>query len=138
MADQDRTPPDLLGSLLSGKKQETSRIPEDHKAGIPESQKIIKPAKKRQPASRPAHPPKVKTKEAPTPGDKIKATFYISTEISEALELGWIQLRTLTPKKQRGQVSKSLIVELSLQETLQDLRNEQTNSRLVLKTRGHK
>jgi hypothetical protein len=131
MADPDRTPPDLLGSLLSGKKQEPSGIPVDHKAGIPERQHTIKPVRQRKPAvKKPPTPP------VEEPSDlKIKATFYISTGAVEALEAGWIQLRSLAPKKSRGQISKSLIVELSLQEALQELKSKKDKSILAKKTR---
>ena len=132
MADQDRTPPDLLGSLLSGKKQEPSGIPVDHKAGIPESQNTIKPVRQRKPAKKPPTPP------VEEPSDlKVKATFYISTGAVEALEAGWIQLRSLAPKKTRGKISKSLIVEEALQDLLEELTKRGADSSLAKRIARH-
>jgi len=133
MADPDRTPPDLLGSLLTGKKQEPAQIPESHKAGIPERQPTIKPARKRKPAVKKPPTPQVKE-----PSDlKVKATFYISTGAVEALEAGWIQLRSLAPKKSRGQISKSLIVEEALQDLLEELTKRGADSSLAKRIARH-
>ena len=138
MADKDRTPEDLLGSLLSGKKPAQSPesqpavIPEGQLTGIPVSQPTSKPVrKKKEPVSRPAPAPAKKAEEAP--GDKVKATFYLSTETVEDLETGWIQLRRLAPKETRGQVSKSLIVELALQIALEELKSKKDKSLLAKK-----
>lgn len=145
MADKDRTPEDLLGSLLSGKKpgvqkpadqqpgrpeEETAGKPEDQHTGIPASHNTIKTArKKREPAARPA--PAKEQEEAP--GDKVKATFYISTQAVDSLEEGWIRLRRLAPKEQRGQISKSLIVELAVQMALEELKSKGEKSLLARK-----
>ena len=137
MADR-KTTPDVLGSLLGGDTEPTKKPadqntikPEYHNAGIPEYHKASKTAK--QPASKPVRqqkkPAPIKEEEASE--DKIKATYYISTEIAEALEDGWIQLRRISPKDSRGQVSKSLIVELAIQMALDELKSKGKDSRLV-------
>ena len=137
MADRKQTP-DILGSLLGGSEEAEPTIkPADHNTGIPVDHKAIKtagkptikPAKKRAPAE-----PASEIQKPEAPGEKIKATFYISSEISERLETGWIQLRGLTPKDQRGDISKSLIVEKALQEVLTDLEKRGKDSLLANKT----
>lgn len=139
MADR-KTTPDILGSLLGGEteppeKQEkpvdqNTIKPEYHNTGMPEYHKDSKPVKQptRRPARQQKKPAPIKEEEASE--DKIKATYYISTEIAEALEDGWIQLRRISPKDSRGQVSKSLIVELALQEALDELKSKGRDSRL--------
>jgi hypothetical protein len=140
MANRKQTP-DILGNLLGGSEpakkpadQSTIKpvdhntgIPVNHKAIIPADQHTIKPAKKRA-------DPKPAPKKTEAPGEKIKATFYISSDISDRLEEGWIQLRGLTPKDQRGDISKSLIVEKALQEVLTDLEKRGKDSLLAKKT----
>jgi len=49
----------------------------------------------------------------------------------EALEEGWLELRKLADKKDRGQISKSLIVELALQLALEDLEKKGADSSLA-------
>lgn len=141
MADRKHTP-DILGSLLGGSDTEPPKKPagqptikpEYHNAGIPEGQKALKPVgQKRQPAAPPAPAPAKQPEEAP--GDKVKATFYISGQVVEDLETAWIQLRKLTPKQLRGQVSKSLIVELAVQMALEDLESKGEKSLLAKKAK---
>jgi len=140
MTDRKKTP-DILGSLLGEIKESPKKMvnqntiePEYHKDGRPEYHKdgkseekhTIKPARQKKSISTPE--PQVKEEE--TPGDKVKATYYISSEIVESLEEGWIQLRRLTPKDQRAQISKSLIVELALQVALEELESKGSESNL--------
>jgi len=131
MADRKKTP-DILGSLLGGSEPEPTIKPESHNTGIPESHKDSLPVRQptRKPAKKKASAPEVKPQ---APGEKEKATFYISSQIVEALEEGWIQLRQLTPKDQRGQISKSLIVELALQISLEELNKKGQASLLAKK-----
>jgi len=134
MADRKQTP-DILGSLLG----DTPKKPEDqntikteyHKAGIPEYHKDSKPV--RQPTSKPVSHKKAPD-QAQAPGEKVKATFYIDSKAVEALEDGWIQLRKLAPKKVRGHISKSLIVELALQMALEDLKAKGSSSQIAKKS----
>lgn len=155
MADRKHTP-DILGSLLGGSDQEPAKkpasqptikpvdqntgIPEYHNAikteghndGIPEGQPTIKPAKKKRETAAQQAPAK-EPEEAP--GDKVKATFYISGQVVEDLEAGWIKLRKLAPKETRSQVSKSLIVELAVQMALEELESKGSRSLLAKKIR---
>lgn len=123
--------PDVLGDLLgdTGKEEKQNTIKtESHKAGIPERQNTIKTVKQqtRKPASQ-------KTSEEEAPGQKIKATYYISEQAVEKLEDGWIQLRRLLPKEKRTSVSKSSIVEIALEIALADLEKKKESSLLAKK-----
>ena len=140
MADRKKTP-DILGSLLG----DTS-MPEYHNTGIPEYHNDSKP--ELQPTSKPVRKSTGKTVSKPTskpvsqkkaepqePAEKVKATYYLDTEVVEALEEGWMELRKLADKKDRGQISKSLIVELALQLALEDLEKRGADSSLAKKCR---
>ena len=138
MADRKKTP-DILGSLLG----DTS-MPEYHNTGIPEYHKDSKP--ELQPTSKPVRKSTGKTVSKPTskpvsqkkaepqePAEKVKATYYLDAEVIEALEEGWMELRKLADKKSRGQISKSLMVELALQMALEDLQKKGSDSLLARK-----
>lgn len=139
MADRKKTP-DILGSLLG----DTS-MPEYHNTGIPEYHNDSKP--ELQPTSKPVRKSTGKTVSKPTskpvsqkkaeaqPAEKVKATYYLDAEVVEALEEGWMELRKLADKKDRGQISKSLIVELALQLALEDLEKRGADSSLAKKCR---
>ena len=140
MADRKKTP-DILGSLLG----DTSK-PEYHNTGIPEYHNDSKP--ELQPTSKPVRKSTGKTVSKPTskpvsqkkaepqePAEKVKATYYLDAEVVEALEEGWMELRKLADKKDRGQISKSLIVELALQLALEDLEKRGADSSLAKKCR---
>jgi hypothetical protein len=144
MADRKKTP-DILGSLLGGADIETPKKTEDQNTIKPEYHKDSKPEVKPtiKPVRQKTSPPKDKDliagkEQEEAPGDKVKATYYISSEIVEALEEGWIQLRRLTPKDQRSQISKSLIVELALQTALEELDNKGSKSLLAKKAKKDK
>ena len=130
MADRKKTP-DILGSLLG----DTIK-PEYHNTGIPEYHNDSKPVRKStgktvsKPTSKPVSQKKAEPQE---PAEKVKATYYLDTEVVEALEEGWMELRKLADKKDRGQISKSLIVELALQMALEDLRKKGSDSLLAKK-----
>ena len=102
-------------------------------AGIPVDQNAVKPARKKKEPADPAPVPAKEQEEAPV--DKVKATFYIATETVEALEEGWSRLRKLVPKDLRGQVSKSLMVELAIQMALEELQVKGIKSLLARKAR---
>lgn len=139
MADRKRTP-DILGSLLGGAEEEASQkpagkntiktehhndiMPVNHKDGTPADKPTIKPVRKKpepQPAPEPGEAPEV----------KVKATYYLSGEIMDSLESVWIELRRLTPKSLRGQISKSLIVEVALEKALYEFNKKGKNSPLA-------
>lgn len=126
MADRKQTP-DILGSLLGDTQPETPKKPVYQNTIKPEYHKDSKPV--RQPTSKPVSHKKPKDQD--TPGEKVKATYYISSQAVEALETGWIQLRRLASKKTRGQISKSLIVELALQMALEDLDSKGSSSQIA-------
>ena len=130
MADRKKTP-DILGSLLgdtSKPEYHNTGIPEYHNDSKPELQPTIKTVRK--PTSKPVSQ---KKPEAQEPAEKVKATYYLDAEVVEALEEGWMELRKLADKKDRGRISKSLIVELSLQLALDELKAKGVNSLLAKK-----
>ena len=140
MADRKKTP-DILGSLLgdtSKTEYHNTGIPEYHKDSKPELQSTSKPVRKStgktvsKPTSKPVSQKKAEPQE---PAEKIKATYYLDAEVVEALEEGWMELRRLADKKDRGQISKSLIVELSLKMALDELKAQGVNSLLAKKCR---
>ncbi len=129
MADRKKTP-DILGSLLgdtSKTEYHNTGIPEYHNDSKPELQPTSKPVRK--PTSKPVSQKKPEAQ----PAEKVKATFYLDTEIVETLEEGWMELRKLADKKDRGQISKSLIVELALKLALEDLEKRGAESSLAKK-----
>ena len=140
MADRKKTP-DILGSLLGDTikpEYHNTGIPEYHNDSKPELQPTIKPVS--QPTSKPARKPtsklvSQKKAEAKGPAGKVKATYYLDAEIVEALEEGWMELRKLADKKDRGQISKSLIVELALKLALDELKTQGVKSLLAKKCR---
>ena len=130
MADRKKTP-DILGSLLgdtSKPEYHNTGIPEYHNDSEPELQPTSKPVRKR--TSKPVSQKKALAEE---PAEKVKATFYLDSKAVESLEDGWMELRKLADKKDRGQISKSLIVELALQMALEDLRKKGSDSLLAKK-----
>jgi len=139
MADRKKTP-DILGSLLGDTikpEYHNTGIPEYHKDSKPELQTTSKPVSQstgkpaRKPTSKPVSQKKPEAKE---PALKVKATFYLGAETVETLEEGWMELRKLADKKARGQISKSLIVELALQQALDELKSQGTKSLLAKKS----
>ena len=140
MADRKKTP-DILGSLLgdtSKTEYHNTGIPEYHNDSKPELQSTSKPVRKStsktvsKPTSKPVSQKKAEPQE---PAEKVKATYYLDAEVIEALEEGWMELRKLADKKDRGQISKSLIVELSLKMALDELKAQGENSLLAKKCR---
>ena len=140
MADRKKTP-DILGSLLgdtSKTEYHNTGIPEYHNDSKPELQSTSKPVRKS--TSKTVSKPTSKTvgqkKPLETgPAEKVKATFYLEAGIVEALEEGWMELRKLADKKDRGQISKSLIVEQALKLALDELKAQGVNSLLAKKCR---
>ena len=128
MADRKKTP-DILGSLLG----DTIK-PEYHNTGIPEYHNDSKPVRKStgKTASKPTSKPVSQKKAEPQePAEKVKATYYLDAEVVEALEEGWMELRKLADKKDRGQISKSLIVELAVQIALEELKSKGSSSQIA-------
>jgi len=134
MADRKKTP-DILSSLLgdtSKPEHHIASIPEYHNDSKPELQPTSKPVRK--PTSKPTSKPVSQKKaQAEEPAEKVKATFYLESKAVESLENGWMELRKLADKKSRGQISKSLMVELALQMALEDLQKKGADSLLARK-----
>lgn len=130
MADRKKTP-DIMADLLGGSPQQPTIKPEGHNTGIPAYQPTIKTERKRSaPQVKPA--PEEKTPAQAT-REKVKATFYISADIVDRLEEGWSELRKISPKEARGEISKSFIVETCLQEALEGLARSGRTSLLAKK-----
>ena len=140
MAERKKTP-DILGSLLgdtSKTEYHNTGIPEYHNDSEPELQPTSKTVRKStgKPVSKPTSKPAGQKKaEAEEPAEKVKATYYLDAEVVEALEEGWMELRKLADKKDRGQISKSLIVELALKLALEELEKRGAESSLAKKCR---
>lgn len=119
-----RETPDVLGELL-GEKQPAPEAPKETTEEKPTSKPARKPTRKpaRQKASKPAPPP--------LPEEKVKATFYLSPEALDSLEEGQLRLRRLVDRDKRGQVSKSLIVEMALLAALEELEAKKDKSQLA-------
>ncbi len=64
---------------------------------------------------------------------KVKATFYLSKSVVEALEDAHLALRRMAGAPRRSGVSKSLIVEKALELALEELALEASQSRLARK-----
>lgn len=136
--DKREETPDVLGQILGGPKKPETPVEAPTKAAegqleaqaetpseTVEEQPVKKPAKRRQRARKPAP--------APPPSDeKVKATFYLSPGTLDSLEEGKLQLRRMAGSEKRGQVSKSLIVELALQMALRELESKKGKSQLAI------
>ena len=140
MAERKKTP-DILGSLLgdtSKTEYHNTGIPEYHNDSKPELQPTSKPVRKStgKTVSKPTSKPVSQKKPESQPAEKVKATFYLEAEIVEALEEGWMELRKMADKKDRGQISKSLIVEQALKLALEDLEKRGADSSLARRRGG--
>jgi hypothetical protein len=137
-ADRKQTP-DILGSLLDGKKEDKDTIkPEYHKASKPEEQPTSKPVshKNSKTEVKSTSKPVKQLREAPgkpgePSGEKLKATYYLAVEAVDALEEGWYQLRRMASTEDRAGISKSLIVETALQIALEELEKSGQKSRIA-------
>lgn len=64
-------------------------------------------------------------------GDKVKVTFYISSDAVESLETAWLSLRKLAKKGTRRSASKSKIVEAAIRMAAQDVAEKGERSKFV-------
>jgi hypothetical protein len=64
--------------------------------------------------------------------EKVKATFYLSQEAVDALDEAWYRLRRLV-KSDKGRVSKSAIVDMAVQMTLEELEAKGTESPIAIR-----
>ncbi len=76
-----------------------------------------------------SRPVKGKTASPPEQTAPIKATFYLSQQIVDALEDAWLSLRKMT--KARGDISKSGIVQEAIRLAVEDLKDKAGKSRLA-------
>lgn len=151
MADRKRTP-DILTDILGGgpspapAPRPEASIPASQEAGLPVRQDTSKPARQdtgkpasqptrkpaRQQARTPASQQASKTAEEPAPGgDRLKATYYLSSEAMAGLDEAWLQLRRMAKAEDRTRISKSLMVEQAILLALEELEAEGAESRLA-------
>jgi len=67
---------------------------------------------------------------------KRKATYYLSEETLSGLEEAWFGLRQLADDGEKRSVSKSAIVEAALEEAIDDLKSDGTDSAIARKLLG--
>ena len=130
--DKRKDPPDVLGEILGEIPAPARQEAEEKPAGQPPA--TSKPA--RQPTSKTAQRKAGKPARKPAPAPvaeepKLKATFYLSPSLLDRLEEAQLHLRRLALLDDRGKVSKSLIVEMSLLAALQELRDKDKESLLA-------
>lgn len=122
--------PDILSDVLGNKplsmaiKAPRASKPEHHNTGKTEHHNADKRVKQQTPA------------ESPKPladeeGDKVKVTFYISSDAVQSLEDAWLSLRKLTKQRTRRSTSKSKIVEAAIRMAAQDVADKGEQSRFV-------
>ena len=73
----------------------------------------------------------------PESTEKVKATYYISQTTADDLEDAWYQLRKEAPPENRGEISKSSIVDVALRMVLEDLKKQGKESQLASKMLYH-
>ena len=110
MPKRKETPPDIMASLLSGKKEE----PE------PEPKPTATEPRKPEPAA-------LETGEPET----VKVTVYLSEDTAYGLDDAKASLRRLLKPERKHSVTKSLIVEAALSIALQELLEKQGESSLA-------
>ena len=111
----DRTP-DVLGSLLDGKKADpeaTEKLQEQPIKDKPE------PAQEK---------PSKELLESPE-GKKAKATYYLDENVLALLDEAWLDLRKMAIN--RTSISKSWIVEQAIQMAVQELRDKGSKSSIA-------
>ena len=124
--------PDVLGEVLSKPEAsgaQTSDTPERHQDSMLVNQKDGNQVyhkdsitEKQEDGEMSYHPN----------AEKVKATFYLSQEAVDALDEAWFRLRRLT-KTDKGRVSKSAIVDIAVQTTLEELETKGSESQLARK-----
>lgn len=109
MSNRKKTP-DLLHQILTGHKEDptASRTLDTSKSssqqdGVPEAEE-----------ERGSNTSGVATTE------KIKGTYYLSPDGANAIDDMWYNLRKLVAPENRGQISKSLIVDIAVQLALEE------------------
>ena len=111
----DRTPDDLLGSLLTGKKT----APEDTE----------KPQKEPIQAEDRSSRKKASESFLESPGGKAKATYYLDESVLSKLDEAWLALRKMAIN--RTSISKSWIVEQAILMAVQELESKGSKSKIA-------
>ena len=107
MMNQRKSTPSLMEDLLSGRR----RRQEGQSGGQPDVEPI--------------------RDEVGSGEEKKKATFYILEDVLHNLDEMQLQLRRLADSSQRGQISKSAIVEAALQIAMEELAQHPEESALA-------
>jgi len=136
--------PDILSDVLGGKplnapatKAPKTSTPEHHNTGTQSSGKSEHHnagETERLNAGTLAHqqaPAEPLAPAADDDADKVKVTFYISSDAVESLENAWLSLRKLTKQRTRRGTSKSKIVEAAIRMAAQDVADKGEQSRFV-------
>ena len=143
---KDERTPDILGALTSKPAKKQAAKKSNHQTSKPAKKQSRKPAKKKD--SKPSKRQTVKMQSQRLreymEGDKVKSTVYLSDETHEDLEFAVLKARQFLPKmlpkdeakKKRGQVSRSMLIELALQDMLDDLEENGIESRLGKRLAG--
>lgn len=118
--------PDILGNLLSGRDTSKTANPSTSKLLIQYNSETEK-----QYTSGAVIQHDSEMVEQGTSEEKIKATYYLSSEGADAIEELWYKLRKLASKEHRNQISKSLIVDQVLQLALEQLEDQGENSHIA-------
>jgi len=123
--------PDILSDVLGNKalrtavtKEPKTSTPEYHNSGKTDRLNASKPAYQQ------GTPEPVKAI-VDGEGDKVKVTFYISSDAVESLENAWLSLRKLAKQRTRRSTSKSKIVEAAIRMAAQDVADNGEQSQFV-------
>lgn len=131
--------PDILSDVLGAKPLNALNVkspkavkPEHHNTVVTAHHINRTPALHNTPL--PAEQPPLAGSASPTgeaDGDKVKVTFYISSDAVESLESAWLSLRKLAKKGTRRSASKSKIVEAAIRMVAQDVAEKGEMSQFV-------
>ena len=115
--------PDVLGNILTERPTVKTEhgSPESHNTSAPSLQNAVSNGDERTPLIVPQLEERTQFVEDDTNIAKTKATFYLSREITQALEDTWMHLRRRGGKGRPA--SKSILVEAALRRTLDELKH---------------
>ena len=113
--------PDVLGNILIERPIGNTSVatPDNHNTSIPALHNTVEEAVEAPNASPQIEEP-MQVIEVDSSIGKTKATFYLSREITQALEDTWMHLRRRGGKGRPA--SKSILVEAALRRTLDELK----------------
>lgn len=119
-----RETPDILSDVLGNKPLPQITSTKLSKLSTPEHHDSVKSAN--QQLTVPAFKPSVDED-----NDKVKVTFYISSDAVESLENAWLSLRKMAKQKTGRNTSKSKIVEAAIRIAAQDVVDKGERSQFV-------